>query len=304
MSSQRLRLHYFINTAAILALASLLASPPASAAGPEAPAPAELFLNTTVRHAAVEPEPGAAAAARFRVEIPQAGVLALNLSISGGAQPEPVLRVLGFSPPTRGHIDDATWWAAQTPASLLVEAHEAGTLLVEVAALEPDRSLPAFKLRSTFRAADGPFAKDVDPWDDDIGGEKPPPGGGAAAEDELCASGERDDHGDVPLCATPIPSDKAVTGVLRNDAGDDEDLFLFRLPVMTVITLEAVSDSPLQLVLRDRDGLAVATTQSESGGGPLRLARALAAGRYFLEVESLHGEDAAYALTLHRPGRP
>jgi hypothetical protein len=33
----------------------------------------------------------------------------------------------------------------------------------------------------------------------------------------------------------------------------------------------------------------------------LRLARALAAGRYFLEVESPNGDDAVYRLILHRP---
>jgi hypothetical protein len=39
-------------------------------------------------------------------------------------------------------------------------------------------------------------------------------------------------------------------------------------------------------------------------GTPLRLTRALAEGRYFLEVESLSGDDAVYALTLHRSSWP
>ncbi len=305
MPSHRFRLHHFINTTAAVAFASLLGLPAASAA-PGTPA-TELLLNTTIRHAAIEPEPGAVAATRFRVGVPQAGFLALDLTLAGGAQPEPVLRVLGGSFYTGGGASAAPRLIAETPTALLVEAHDAGMLLVEVAALEPDQSLPAFKLRSAFQAAGsaagGPFAKDVDPWDDDLG-PKPPPPNGIAVEDELCAVGEQDDHGDVPLCATPIGSGKTATGVLQNDAGDDEDLFIFRLPVTAVMTAEVVSDSGLQLVLRDRDGLVVAAIQSDGEAAPLRLARALAPGSYFLEVESLYGSDAVYALTLHRPSRP
>jgi len=306
MPSHRFRLHHFINTAAAVAFASVLGLPPATAA-PATPALTDLLLNTTIRHAAIESEPGAVAAARFQIEVPQAGLLALGLTIAGGEHPEPVLRLLDdLSLPTGGHASAAPRLVGQTPTALLVEARGAETLLVEVAALEPGQSLPAFKLRSAFQAAGsaagGLFAKDVDPWDDDLG-PKPPPNR-IAVEDELCAQGEQDDHGDVTLCATPIGSGKTAAGILHNDAGDDEDLFVFRLPVTAVITVEVVSDSALQLLLRDRGGLVVAAIQSNGEAGPLRLARALAPGRYFLEVESLYGSDAVYALTLHRPIRP
>jgi hypothetical protein len=301
MSSQQFYHLCSVRVIAALALAFVLASSPAAADAPDTREPAELLLNTTVRHAAIAPEPGAVAAARFRMEIPEAGILALDLTVAGGMQPEPVLHILGNAPRR----------IAQTPTSLLVEIREAGTLFVEVAALEHDQRLPAFKLRSAFEAtspaADSAIDKDVDPWDDDLDGKTPPPPppppNGAVAGD-LCALGEQDDHGDVSLCATPIVSAKTVAGVLHNDAGDDEDLFVFHLPVMAVVTVEATSDSALRVVLRDRDGLAVAVTQSADGGTPMRLARALGAGRYFLEVEGLNGDDAVYALTLHRPSRP
>lgn len=302
MSSQCFRLHRSVYVLAALALASVLASPPASAAAPEAPHPADLFLNTTVRHPAFEPRPGAIATVRFRVEVPQAGLLALHLTVAGGAQPEPVLRIL-VPLSTSGLLRRVL----QTPNTLIVEAREEGTFFVEVAAVESDQGLPAFKLRSAFQAAGpgpaGSLDKEVDPWDDDLDG-KPPLGGSNIVGNELCALGEQDDHGDVTLCATPIGGGKTVSGVLHNDGGDDEDLFRFRLPDTGIITVEAVSDSALQLVLRDGDGLAVMVTRNESGGTPLRLARALAAGRYFLEVESLNGDDAVYALTLRRPSRP
>lgn len=294
MSFQHFRLP--VHVVAALALASMLALPPASAAASDAPVPATLLLNTTLRHAAIDPEPGATASSRFRIDIPQAGLLALDVTLAGDVQPEPVLRLLGSSLPTG---------VRATPTALLVENREAVTLLVEVAALESAQSLPAFKLRSAFREADSetdtPIIDEVDPWDDDLGGKKPP--GSGIVGDVLCALEEHDDHGDVLLCATPIDSSRTVTGVLHNEAGDDEDLFLVRLPATAVLEVEAVSGSALQLVLRDGGGLAVAVTQSEGGGAPLRLTRALAAGRYFLEVEGLNGDDAEYALTLHRPSR-
>jgi hypothetical protein len=246
----------------------------------------------------MEPTPGRVASVRFRVNVPQAGFLALDLTIPGSVEPEPTLRLVAGGALRR---------LAQTPTSLLVEAQEAGTLLVEVAALESYQSLPAFKLRSAFKAegtAVGGLivANDVDPWDDDLGGKKPP--GTAAVGDELCALGEQDDHGDVPLCSTPIVSIQPVAGTLHNEAGDDEDVFLVHLPSMAVLTVETVADAAVELVLRNGDGLAVAIQRSEGAGEPLRLARALAAGRYFLEVESLNGDDAVYALTLHRSNRP
>lgn len=49
------------------------------------------------------------------------------------------------------------------------------------------------------------------------------------------------------------------------------------------------------------DGVVMAVVWRAGNGTPLRLARALAAGRYFLEVESPNGDDAVYDLTLHRP---
>jgi hypothetical protein len=183
-----------------------------------------------------------------------------------------------------------------TPTELLLST------TVRHAAIEPaSGAVAGVRFCVEIPAAGGPFEKDVDPWDDDLDGKKPPspPSGATAVGDELCALGEQDDHGDVPLCDTPVGSDRTVAGVLHNDAGDDEELFI---PLTAVITVEA--DSVLQLVLRDRDGLAVAAAESEGRGAPLRLARALAVGCYLLEVESLNGDDAVYALTLHRPSRP
>jgi hypothetical protein len=298
MFSQHFRLHRSVPVAAALILAFGLISPPVSAAAPETPAPEELLLNTTARHAAMEPTPGAVAAVRFRVEVPEAGLLALDLTIPESVQPEPALRLL-----TGGALRRL----AQTPTSLLVEAREARTLLVEVVALEPYQSLPAFKLRSAFKAGSAAvggliIANEVDPWDDDLGGKKPP--GVVVIGDGLCAPEEQDDHGDVPLCATPIGTSQSVSGVLHNGEGDDEDVFEVRLPGTAVLTVEAVADTSVQLVLRNSDGLAVAELRSEGAGTPLRLARALAAGRYLLEVESLNGDDAVYALNLHRSSRP
>jgi len=71
-----------------------------------------------------------------------------------------------------------------------------------------------------------------------------------------------------------------------------------------VLTVEVVSDAAVRLVLRNSDGLVMAVLRAESAEEPLRLARAIAAGRYFLEVEGLNGGDAVYTLTLRRPSSP
>jgi hypothetical protein len=112
--------------------------------------------------------------------------------------------------------------------------------------------------------------EDVDPWDDDLDGRRPPP-----------------------------PPPPATFGGEPSGLGEQEGS-----SDTTVVTIGAVSDSVLRLVLRDRDGLAVAMTRGKGVGTPLRLTHALAEGRYFLEVESLNGGDAVYVLTLHRSSWP
>ncbi|HEX6899899.1 MAG TPA: hypothetical protein VF789_09300 [Thermoanaerobaculia bacterium] len=119
----------------------------------------------------------------------------------------------------------------------------------------------------------GPFIdKDVDPWDDDLDGRRPPP---------------------------PPPPPTTTFGSELSGLGEQEGS-----SDTAVVTIDAVSDSVLQLVLRDRDGLAVAMTSGKSVGMPLRLTHALAEGRYFLEVESLNGDATVYVLTLHRSSWP
>jgi hypothetical protein len=113
--------------------------------------------------------------------------------------------------------------------------------------------------------------KDVDPWDDDLDGRRPPPP------------------------PTPPATFRSDLSSLEEGEG---------LSDMALVTVDAVSDSVFQLVLRDRDGLAVAATRGRGMGMPLRLTHALAEGRYFLEAESLNGGDAVYVLTLQRSSWP
>jgi hypothetical protein len=137
----------------------------------------------------------------------------------------------------------------------------------------------ARSLALTLTLVDGPpgsteihplIDEDVDPWDDDLDGRRPPP----------------------PPPPTTFGSE--LSGLEMREAPSDT----------TVVTIDAVSDSVFRLVLRDRDGLAVAVTRGKGVGAPLRLTHALAEGRYFLEVESLNGGDTVYVLTLHRSSWP
>jgi hypothetical protein len=274
---------------------------PASAAAQRSLPAEELPLNTTLRHPGVQPEPGSISAAWFRLKVPEAGLLALDLTALGDPQAEPLLRLLTPASPAVG--PGAATILRRTPTSALVAVNGAGGYAVEVAALDRDQTLPEFKLHASFLTLGSqlevPIITEVDPWDDELD-PKPGPGGNGAWLDELCSPGGQDDHGDTQLCATPLRGEEPVAGELQNDAGDDEDVFSFRLPVTTVIAIEAASHLALQVILRDRNGLALADARTEGGGDSVRLARALPAGRYFLEVEGVGGDSGAYALTLRQ----
>jgi hypothetical protein len=286
-----------------LALACASLSQPTAAGAQQGQTAQELPLNAPFRYSGFQPGPESITAARFRLEIPEPGLLALDLTGLGDPRSEPLLRPLAPAAAVAG--SDPALILHRTPTSILVALREAGAFSVEVAAVDLDQSLPAFKLWPSFLPLSSlpgdPFINAVDPWDDEIDPKPPGQGGGVAPRDLLCSLGEHDDHGDTPLCATPLPTGSFLTGELLNDAGDDEDIFSFRLQDPTAISLEVVSSLAVRTALRDRNGMALAIAESE--GEPLRLARVLAAGRYFLEVEGRYGDSGVYALTLRQHGQ-
>lgn len=247
----------------------------------------------TLRHDGVAAPPHDFDRARYTVEVPAAGTLFVDLTSVGSGTAEPFLRLLAAESRAR---------VTSTPRAIEITTEGPTTLWLEVAGLEPGRSVSPFKLHTVFiDAGESATLQDVDPWDDDLDGKPkppppPPPSAGTGGLDVGLCPPAADDHPDNPRCATPLGRRGTAHGRLANEAGDDEDVFAFTLAEVGLVSARAEADLDVRLSLRDDQGTLLAT--AEGGNTPARLTRALPAGRYLLEVESRYGEEGSYALTL------
>jgi len=121
--------------------------------------------------------------------------------------------------------------------------------------------------------------------------------------DEICALGERDDHGDTFGCATAVTPEGGVDAEIANDWGDDADVFRFVLPGSPTTDLwrvEVATSGALDVfgVLFDRHGERLAQADSGGSGGNLRLTRILSPGVYFVRIEGSLRAEGAYRLKL------
>ncbi len=111
-----------------------------------------------------------------------------------------------------------------------------------------------------------------------------------------CAQGELDDHGDTPLCATPVELGGSAAGELGNGMGDDEDFFTFVLEAQRTVEIELGEGFAGHLTLYDN-----AAQRLEAGccGEAGRIVRTLGPGRYYVRVG---GVGKAYALRVGSVG--
>lgn len=113
---------------------------------------------------------------------------------------------------------------------------------------------------------------------------------------DLCQLGPSpDDHGDSFACATSMQPGDQPSGSISSG---DRDVFAFSLE--TGGTMEIQSDGGIDTSgrLYDETG---ALLDSDDDGGPglgFLMSRSLAAGRYFVRVESSRGAAGAYTLSL------
>ncbi|MCP4660050.1 MAG: hypothetical protein GY856_32005 [bacterium] len=275
----------------------------------------ELTLNTTIRRTET-PVPQTRDC--YRATVPSRGLLTLDVSAPWTPDAEPQLVFLGrdSSNRRRGYR-----LVRETPRGVIVEVKAPGTFVVEIVSEDPRQPLSGYKLRSAFVRGGAPSAavrKDVDEEECDILEINSPTSGASLMEFCVtagldggtepyrlgrrftpCELGEVDDHGDTPLCATPMVLESSTAGEIGNDAGDDEDFFTFALEQRRSVEIGILGGDTSQLTLYDGD-----VRKMDAGtrcGDSSWVVRTLEPGRYYVRVRGVGG---AYGLRVGLVGAP
>ena len=243
----------------------------------------------------------------YRLDLPAAGLLHLDLSVAGSESRARLALVAEDAMTLKPLARSTHEWLARSGG---------GVLFLTVAAEDPRRPLPPYRLSSRFAAleksdTDGELEPDPDPvtggclgdsWrKSDTDGElEPDPDpliipGPVTAQRTLCSTTGGDDHGDSLHCATPI-LDRAA-GTLANGWGDDVDVFRFRLCAWRTVEVATAGDTDTHGGLYDRSGQRLAGDDDGGDGGNFRLVRTLGPGVYFVRVEG-ERSTGPYALEV------
>ena len=113
----------------------------------------------------------------------------------------------------------------------------------------------------------------------------------------ICRDQLADDVGDSLFCASTLRTRARVSGQIRNDEGDDVDVFVVNLPRRATLDVELSGDG-VRLAVYDRHGQPMAF----GGEAPLRSVRAFAPDTYFFKVEGTGAGEGEYTLAV-RPRR-
>ncbi len=260
------------------------------------------------------------------------GTLKLDVAVPGGAAPEPRLVFLGRADAPAAHLGTAFSYLDRSATSLLLEIRRRDTYQFCVAAQDPLLLLEEYKLTSAFAA--GSSLASVDPDEDepdpdslaqspvstDPDEDEPDPdslafGGGASAAvgprdrglrellDAMCRSGEVDDHGDTFACATAVDPGRAVAGEVRNDWGDDADVFAFLLTELETVEIATTGKTDTFGALYDFSGHRLGTDDDGGGRGNFRIARTLGPGWYFVRVAGSRRSEGGYRLRVNYTAR-
>ncbi len=310
--------------AGLVFIVALLAVPPAGAAAcfereVETCVPLEEFvvvaagLNGTVRgHGGSEPSV-------FAVEVPEAGIVMVELTVPGSAPADPKLALVSSAcNATWGDCDPTI--LSRSVSRLLLAVGEPATYFFRAAAQDPLMSLGSYRLTTGFVALDVPTAFDSEGYPDEkVVRIKPK---GDPDEEvieidpdsdlryevplhpklrELCRTAEIDDHADTFLCSTRLVPGREVAGGIGNFWGDDIDVFYLILegsPEETLWTLsvETTGNGDTFGGLYDRHGHRLEADDDGGHGANFRVVKALAPGLYFVRVEGRYGAEAPYAL--------
>ncbi len=235
--------------------------------------------------------------------VPSPGILSIDVAVPGTvAAPK-----LGFAA-CAPQVGPEPAVLERSPSHLVLAAEAAGTYFFRVASQDPHRPLGELKLRAGFSPdTGGSFAKNED--DDEeieyepnplvhkrLGTSRPL----ASRLDELCRSGEVDDHGDSFPCATLVSPGREAAGEIGNGWGDDGDVFLFIVAGSEPRTLEIETAGDVDTfgILYDRAGQRLAASDDGGRGTNFRLVRTLTPGTYFVRVEGRDRAEGLYTLKI------
>ncbi len=264
----------------------------------------------------------------FEVDVPAAGVLAIEASAGAAAAAAP--RLFAADAECRAIRPHSRALVLAEGASHLALWAPAGTHRLCAGAQDPERRLATLRLSTSFvelglglPAKDGEDPREIevepeglifggvpkdgeDPREIEVEPEGlvsgPPATAGGAGDrsisrwlrDELCDRRPvADDHGDTFFCATELAGG-SVTGELANAWGDDADVFELAVASTATFEIRTAGAADTSGSLYDHRGLRLAADGGRSGN--FRLVKTLLPGRYFVRVESTSYDPGRYRL--------
>jgi hypothetical protein len=228
----------------------------------------------------------------LRFEVPSAAIVALEVTAALAAPTEPSLTVVEDCGAARDLAPFAYLESAATRQVLAVRGP--GEVFVAVRAQDPEESLDLYTVTARIggwpESLGDPGEEEVDP--DPFAGSRPGRLGG------LCGSGVADDHADDVTCATPLVFTGRMTGEIRNDWRDDEDVFTFVVAELRTVVIETAGDTDTAGALYDRHAQRLAADDDGGSGDNFRIVKTLVPGRYFVRVEGSQRAEGPYRLSL------
>ena len=222
----------------------------------------------------------------FRLFVPAAGRLLLDVAPLGAAEVEPKLVLLGQDC-QRG--EEASIRSERRLTSAVVTVDRAGDFYFSVSAQDPASPMSDYVLRNRFAERSSLASKDTaDPEDD--------PNLSVSTITALCRSDDAE-TGDVFSCAEPLKKNRSVESAIAHRPSDhglevDHDVFTFSFAKTRTFEIRTVADLALNVSLYDRHGHRLATAKTADGA--LRLAGTLGPGRYLLRVAGIETAQGLY----------
>ena len=113
---------------------------------------------------------------------------------------------------------------------------------------------------------------------------------------DLCGLGELDDHGSMPLCASPFAIGDTAEGVIEDVTGGDEDFFTLSLDEQRTVAIDITGN--VALTIYDTRGQQLSFDQAEGFPQGFQVVRTLSPGRYYLAISGPTAEISGYTVTL------
>lgn len=261
----------------------------------------------------------------FRLQVPAAGLVSLDIVTAADGPGTAKMGRLDGDCSVGESVPSDSILIEEGIARLLLLSTGPETIVFRVAAQDPRFPLQSYRATIGFveaevlqQSADLAGLKDLDNEEREDPGEieiepchiPKPRGEGSSLTDplptlwqQLCQGQTADDHGDTLTCATPLPtSPGTLLGEIRNrtryfsEAGDDSDVFVFRLDESRTVDLTIQSEIATLVRLYDYRGHQLVTSDDDTVVGQARCVKTLAAGVYFVRVDGSGGAEGAYSL--------